>query len=56
MFFTAFEKINSGFGLSLRRFRMACSLDLRSLFWVWTDSVFLLNVGQFLENALWCSL
>ena len=30
MFFTAFKKIYSGFGFSLRTFRMACSLGMRS--------------------------
>ena len=32
VFFTAFEKIKSGFGLSLSGFRIACSLDIRIRF------------------------
>ena len=50
---TAFKKINSGFGFSLKSFRMACSLGTRSFVWFWTISVSLLNFGQFLENAWW---
>ena len=29
VFFTAFEKINSGFGFGVRNFPMACGLDIR---------------------------
>ena len=54
VFFTAFENINSGFGFSLKSFRMACSLGMCSFVGIWTISV-LLNVGQFLENARWSS-
>ena len=50
-FFTAFEKINSGFGFSLRSFRMACSLGKRYFNWIWMISVFLLNIRQFCENV-----
>ena len=32
-FFTAFEKINSRLGFSLRSFRMACSLGSRCFVW-----------------------
>ena len=53
VFFTVFEKINLGFGFSLRCFRMACTLGMRSLVWIWTISVSLLNLPHFLENA-WC--
>ena len=53
MFFTAFEKIYSGFRFSLRSFRLACSLRMRSIVWIWTISVSLLIIGQFLEIAWW---
>ena len=53
IFFTAFVKINSGFGFSLRSFRMARALGMRSLVWILTASASLLNIGQFLENAWW---
>ena len=33
--FTAFEKVNSGFGLSQRSFRMSCRLCMRSFIWIW---------------------
>ena len=51
VFFTAFEKTTSGFGFSLRSFRIACSLVMRFFVWIWTINVSLLNIGQFLENA-----
>ena len=34
---------------------MACSLGMRSFVWIWTISVSLLNIGQFLEKAWWYS-
>ena len=53
VFFTAFEKINSGFGFSLKSFHIACSLDIRYFVWIWIFSVSLLNSGQFNEKAWW---
>ena len=53
MFFTAFERINTEFGFSLSR--MACSPGMRSFVWIWTISVSILNVEQFLENVWWAS-
>ena len=50
VFFTAFEKINSGFRFSLRSFRMVCRLGMRSFVLIWT---IFFNIGQFLENAWW---
>ena len=52
IFFTAYEKINSGFGFSLRSFCMACSLGMRSFAWIWMISVSPLNIGHFLEKTL----
>ena len=34
VFFTAFEKINSGFQCSLRSFCIDCSLDMGSFAWI----------------------
>ena len=34
---------------------MACRLGLRSFVWIWTISVSLLNIGQFLESDWWSS-
>ena len=51
--FTAYEKINSGFGFGLRSFRMACSLIMHSFVWIWKIYVTLLNIDQLLENARW---
>ena len=53
VFFTAFEKITSGFGFSLRSFRSACNLGMRSFVWIWMISVSLSDIGQLFENALW---
>ena len=55
VFFIAFEKTNSWFRFSLRSFRLACSLGLGSFFSFWMISVFLLQIGQLLENA-WLSV
>ena len=54
VFFTAFEKIISRFGFSLRSFRMSFSLVMRSFVWIWTISSSPLNIGQFFKNA-WSS-
>ena len=43
VFFTAFEKINSGFGFSLRSFCMECSLGVSFFVWILMISVSLLN-------------
>ena len=51
MFFTAFEKIDSGCGFIVRGFRMACCPGMRSFVWTWTIYVYLSNIGQFLEDA-----
>ena len=53
VFLTAFEKINSGFGFSLRSFCKAFSLDMSSFVWIWAIFVSILIIGQFLENAWW---
>ena len=53
LFFIAFEKINSWFGFTLRSFRMACSMGMRCFVWIWTISVSILDIGQFLGSAWW---
>ena len=55
MFFTAFEKINLCFGFSLKSFRTACSLGMRSFVWISTISIYILNIRQLLENVRRCS-
>ena len=51
VFFTVFEKINLGFGFSLRSLLMVFSLGMRSFVCIWISSVSLLNIGQFFENV-----
>ena len=51
--FAAFEKINSGFGFSLRSICTACGLGMRSITWIWMNSVSLSNFEQFHEKACW---
>ena len=51
VFFTAFEKINLGFGFSLRSFLITCSLGMRSFVWFWMISVSIPSFGQFPERA-----
>ena len=53
VFFTAFEKINFGFGSGLRSVRMAYSLGMHSSVWMYMIFVSLLNFGRFLEKAWW---
>ena len=53
VFFTAFEKIISEFRFSLRSFRIACGLGMRSFIWIWVISISLLNFDQFRAKAWW---
>ena len=53
VFLTAFEKISSGDGFSLRSFRMVCGLIILYFVWICIISISLMNLQQFLEKVRW---